>query len=611
MADERLIHPLTAKERTDLDQLWHTVQRGSRSMNRRDVLRWSTIAAGAIATARFGINGASGAPATHLLPARRYQDGEIASDAEIVVPFDAFGQAVTLDPHRSADYGGFWVMYPNVWGGLLRYDELGRVVPDLAESFATSEDSLTYTFKIRPDARYANGRPVVASDFVQSWVRALQPGNPSPMAAFMQHVAGVDDFLNQREGAQLGFRAVDDATVEITLSEPYSFFPSFLAAFVWAVVDPQVLDEVGQENFVLNGAGTGPWQFDAYELDVEFAMVPNPNYYGGTSPSIARIVWPILTGPTAAIEAFNLYVDDQAASADVPLSLIADVEADDALAAELIRLDQFPGTTRSLAMDFTQPPFDDVRVRRAFGMAIDRERYANEIYSGTWTPTTSFLPPVLTEIAGYEPVSDLEFRPDEARSLLAEAGYPNGEGLPEIVYYLPEGESEEEIARVQAVLQMFEDTLGVIITLDTSRTIEQIADLQVDNSGRQFDIIWWQNIAETPYLLSLVFRPDSPYMDGVFNWSPDLAPVGDYDPGADAAAFAELMAEADVEQDQAARNELYRQGEQLVLKNAVYAPIAHWIPMFLQKPWLQGTRQGPWTGRLPVLFDQDVVVVNR
>ena len=609
MADHRHDDRLSQRERTDLDTLWRTLRCTSKSTTRRDLLRWSAITAGAVATARLGVGEAAAAPRT--IPARRYQEADIVQDAEIVVPFDAFGQAVTLDPHRSADYGGFWVMYPNVWGGLLRYDELGRVVPDLAESFTTSEDGLTHTFKIRPDAAYANGRPVLASHFVQSWVRALQPANPSPMVAFMQHVAGVDDFLNQREGAQLGFRAIDDATVEITLSQPYSFFPSFLAAFVWAVVDPLVLEEVGQENFVLNGAGTGPWQFSEYELDVQFVMEPNPNYYGGTSPSLTRIVWPIVTGPTAAVEALDLYLADEAVSADVPLSLLAEVEADETLAPELIRLDQFPGTTRSLAFDFAQPPFDDVRVRRAFGLAVDRERYANEIYGGTWLPTTSFLPPVLAEIAGYEPVAGLEYQPDEARALLAEAGYPNGEGLPEIIYYLPEGESEEEIERVQAFLAMFEETLGVSITLDTSRTIEQILDIQGDNNGRQFDVIWWQNIAETPYLLSLVFRPDSPYMEGVFNWSPDLEPTGGYDPGADARIFAELMDEAVVEADQAARNDLYRQGEELVLKNAVYVPIAHWIPMFLEKPWLQGTRHGPWTGRLPVLFDRDVVVVEQ
>ena len=90
--------------------------------------------------------------------------------------------------------------------------------------------------------------------------------------------------------------------------------------------------------------------------------------------------------------------------------------------------------------------------------------------------------------------------------------------------------------------------------------------------------------------------------------SVDLPAVGDFNPGADAQAFIDLMAQADLSQDPTERNDLYRQGEELVLRNAVYVPIANWVPMYLQKPYLQGTRQGSWTGRFPVLFDQSVVV---
>ena len=604
MAESRHHDVVTPTESQDLDFLRRTLRASTLRPTRRDVMRWSAIAGGAVATTSLASLSASAAPLA-MLPA--WQEGDFEQNAEIVVPFDAYGQAVTLDPHRSADYGGFWVMFPNVWGGLLRYDELGRVQLDLAESGTISDDSLTYTFTLKPDLRYASGNPVLAGHFIESWNRALDPANLSPMAGFMQHVSGYQEHVAGQAGATLGFDAPDDRTVSITLSQPYSYFLSFLASFVWSVVDPQIMAEAGPENFVLNGAGTGPWEFTAYDLDVQFVMEPNPNYYGGPSPSITRIVWPILTGPAAAREALDRYIADEVVSADVPLSLKADVEADPALAQELRRIDQFPATTRSLAFDFRQPPFDDVRVRRAFGLAFDRDRYA-EIYEGTWVPTSSFAPPVLTELAGYQPPEGLAFNPDEARALLEQAGFPNGEGLPEVVYYHPAGDVAAELERVQAVLQIFEVNLGVTVTLDDTRTLQQISDLRADQGGLQFDIIWWQNVAETPYLISQVFHPESPYMRGVFNWAADLPAVGDFNPGADAQAFIDLMAQADVSQDQAARNDLYRQGEELVLRNAVYVPIANWVPMFLQKPYLQGTRQGPWTGRFPVLFDPSVVV---
>ncbi|MBA2596648.1 MAG: peptide ABC transporter substrate-binding protein [Chloroflexia bacterium] len=604
MIDPRLEQGLSPRERFELDRLWQALRAGSAHGSRRDMLRWSALAAGAVATARYGI--AAAAPVRAPLSLR--QDAPITEGAEISVPFDAFGQPITLDPHRSADYGGFWVMYPNVWGGFLRYDELGRIALDLAEQVVRSQDGLRYTFTIREGAMYASGNPVVADDFIASWTRALDPANLSPMVAFMQPLRGFDAWIAGEADAELGFRAEDERTVIVELTDPVTYFPSFLAAFVWAVVDPAVIEASGQENFVLNGAGTGPWQFTEYERDTRFVMEPNPNYYDPLSPSLVRITWPVFNGPDAAQSALDLYRDENAASADVPLSLLADVDGDPALAAELRRLDTSQATIRSLAMDFRQPPFDDVRVRRAFGLAFDRERYA-EIYADTWTPATVFTPPIVNELSGYQPPEGFPFDPEQARALLAEAGYANGEGLPDIIFYHPSGDSDAELERVTAVLQMLGENLGVTIGLDTARSQTEINETIIDTGGLQIGIMWWQTITDTAFLLSDVFRPDSPFMDGVFNWSPDLEPLGG-DPGAAAASFTELVAQADIELDAATRNDLYQQAEALVLENAVYVPIANWVPMFVQKPWLQGTRQGPWTGRLPILFDQNVVVVD-
>src|SRR5918999_4476574 len=119
MMEPQLEQGLTASERQDLHRLWRALRAGNPSPTRRDVLRWSAIAAGAVVTANQGIVSAA--------PRSLRQDAPVVAGAEITVPFDAYGQSISLDPHRSADYGGFWVMYPNVWGGVLRYEELGRV----------------------------------------------------------------------------------------------------------------------------------------------------------------------------------------------------------------------------------------------------------------------------------------------------------------------------------------------------------------------------------------------------------------------------------------------------------------------------------------------------
>ncbi len=596
----RQTEDVTTREAAERRMLGETLRASSKTASRRDVMRWSAILAGAAATARLGIGDATAAPTA--------QDAAVVAGAVISVPFDAYGQSITLDPHRSEDYAGFWVLYPNVWAGLLGYDENGRVVRDLAADAVVSEDGLTYTFTLREGLMYASGNPVLAGDFIASWLRALDPANPSPMASFMRHVAGFSDWLSGVEGAYLGFNAPDDLTVEILLSEPINYFPSYLASFVWAVVDPAMIAQFGEQNFVLNGAGAGAWAFNEYVLDTEFAMVPNPNYFDGPNPSITQVRWPVFTGPDAARAALDRYIAGEVVSADVPLSLKAEVEADEAMKADLIVLDRNSGNTRSLAMDFRQAPFDDVRVRRAFAMAMDRNRYA-EIYENTWRPAESFSPPVLKEIAGYDPPKAPGFDPEAGKQLIAEAGY-TAENWPDIIYMHPAEDTDAEKDRVRNLLDMLGKNLGVTLLFDGTKSQAEIDDVVAAAGGRQIDVIWWQNVSDTPHLLTEVFSPDSPYMQGVFNWAPDNVAAGEFAPGDASVQFADLVARADLEIDPAARNDLFRQAEQLVLDNAVYIPIANWAPMFVQSKTLAGTRQGTWTGRLPVRFDKSVVVTE-
>jgi oligopeptide transport system substrate-binding protein len=607
-SSERRPAPQAGEERAGLHDLWQTLQRTVPGGSRRDLMRWSALTAGALATARFGVRPGAAAPGGGTTRAARYQEEELEQDVTLTIPFNPYGQPVTLDPHFTANWGPFWVMFPNVWGGLLRYDENGKVQLDLAESHAVSDDGLTYTFKIRPDAKYATGNKVVADDFVASWKRALNPNRSSPMVSFMQHIEGFQDYLDKKS-EDLGISAVDEATVEVTIVEPYNFFLSYMASFVWSVIDPAVLEAEGEEGFVLADAGTGPWRFTEFDASTQLVMEPNPNYYGGNSPSLAKIVWPFVTGPEADSTALSMYKQDEAASADVPLSLKSSVEKDPDLSEQLIQI-QPSGSTRSVAMDFNSEPFNDVRVRRAFAMAIDRERWANEIWEGTYLPSSSFTPPVVNVLNEYEPPDGIDFDADQAKQLLEDAGFPNGENFPEVIYYEPAEDTDEEKARWRTFLDMIQENLGVEITHDTSKTLDQIQSLAADNGGRQFDVIWWWNTTETPHLMSEVFSSESPYMNGVFNWTHDLEAGDDFDPGADSESFDELVAQADVEKDVPTRNDLYRQAEELALKNAVYIPLGNWIQMFVQKPWLKGTRQGPWTGRLPVLFDKDVVVTK-
>jgi oligopeptide transport system substrate-binding protein len=594
------------KKRNELSELERAWRMSGPTGSRRQMLKWSAIAAGAVAST--GLTRASAAPASRTsLSSTRFQE-DFASDVTITVPLDPFGQVVTLDPHRTVNWGPFWAMFPNVWGGLVRYDENAKVQLDLAESFTVSEDGKTYTFKIRSDAKYANGNKVTADHFVNSWKRALNPDQPSPMSYFMEPVRNYRKYL-QKTSDSIGFEAVDDTTVEITLSKAYTYFLSYLASYVWSVVDPEVLESEGDEGFVLKDAGTGPWRFTEFDAATQLVMEPNENHYGGVSPSIVKIVWPFVTGPTAASTALNLYKADDAISADVPISLKSSVERDPDLSKELVSI-EISGSVRVLAFDFKQEPFNDVRVRRAIGLAVGRDRLS-DIFDGTWTPTRSFTPPAVTLNSEYEPPEAVDQNIDDAKALLEEAGFKDGEGIPPITYHQPSEDTDDEKSRWSAFLESITDAIGVPIEHDTSMSLEQIEQLRLDNGGKQFDVVWWWNTTETPYLLSQVFSSNSSYMKGFFNWDDSAEEQGEFTPGADSKEFDSLVKKADVEQDQATRNDLYRQAEELVLKNAVCVPLANWVQQYVQKPYLQGTKQGPWTGRIPVWFDKDVIVLKR
>ena len=596
----------TQSESTDAVQhLFSTLSASAPSGSRRDLMRWGAVVAGAAAGLRLGQ--ASAAPTSQGFSASSaLQSGDVLTNVELTIPWNPFGQSVTLDPHRAPNWGPFWNLFPNVWGGLLRYDENGGVQLDLAESFTVSEDGLTYTFKIRPDARYASGNNVVANDFILSWQRALETANLSPMASFMSLVDGYQNYISG-ESDQIGFAAPDDQTVVITLSQPANYFPSYVAAYVWNVVEPAAIEE-SSGGFALLDAGTGPWRFTEFSEGSQIVMEPNTNHYGGNSPSLVRLVWQIMSGQNADSEALDLYINDQVPLVDVPISLVATVERDPDLSEEVVRIEN-SGSTRALGMDFNQEPFNDVRVRQALAHACNRDYYANVLWEGTWLPATTFSPPVLADLAGYEGPEGLGYDTDQASSLLSDAGFENGEGLPEITFYVPNEETDDEKSRWRAFFQAITDEVGFPITVDASLSSSQILNRQQDNGGRQLDAFWWWNVAQTPHLLTDAFHSNSAAMRGVFNWSSELEASDGFDPGADSREFDELVERADTETDRNARNDLFNQAEELVLRNAVAIPLGNWVQIFLQKPWLQGTRQGPWTGRLPVWFDKNVVVL--
>lgn len=593
----------------ELGELSHLVSAGVPPHSRRDFLRAAAVMAGASAIVASGVSTLSAKAKSAAVTAAKLQEGDILTGQAIALPFNPFGQQVTLDPHRTVNWGPFWVLFPHVWSGLLRFDEKGSVIPDLAETVQAGADAASWTAILRPNLRFASGRPLVAQHFIESWKRALDPVAPSPMAEFMRAVDGYDGFV-AGSSEDIGFSARDERTIEIRLSKPVAAFPSALATFVWAVLDPAVLGDPNTPDPFLANAGAGQWRFTEFVEDDLLVMEPNPEYWDESSPSISSVTWRIVDGPDAAGIALDLYRRNEVAAADVPHSLMATASGDETLSADLTTIES-QSSTLAIGMDFNQEPFTDLRVRQAVAASIDRERWATEITGGEYVPAASFVPPSVSLSSAYQPAAPIAFDPERARSLLDEAEIDPSSNAPDIAYYQPATDSQTDRERRAALLAMIEENSGLAIRHDTTLTSEQISANQVDNGGRQFDIVWWWTVTDTAALLETVGASTSPYMVGWFNWSPQVQTRDGLDPGAASAEFDSLTDEAARELDTGARNDAYRRAEQLLLDNAVLIPLGHWVQRYVQKPWLQGTRQGPWSGSIPYRFDRDVVIRSR
>lgn len=558
--------------------------------NRRDFLRVSAITAAAAAAPLGGIY-ARQESTPDSTPAAS------SSDFTLRLPFNPYGEEVITDPHRAPNWGAFWVMLPYAWSGLLRFDENGAVEADLAESVEPNEDGSVWTATLREGIAFADGTPITAEHFVQSWTRALDSTQLSPMFRFMEPIVNATE-ISDGENVPLGAEVVDDRTIEISLTEPLAHFPSYLATFGYSVVHPDMDADDDQEP---SGFHSGPWMITD-QTDSEIAMKPNPHHWSEQSADVGQIVWAIAPGGNTDLTIIDWYQTGEIAVADAPpgvMNILTEEES-----ANLQRFET-QSSTLVLALDFHQAPFDDVRVRRAIAASIDRAVWAEDIQQNNYVPAESFSPPVLGEIANYE--SPTEEYDEDPASLLSDAGLDPEEFDGEIVLFQPALDSQEAIERTAQLVTMINDATGLSISHDTSLTTEQITAVRQDVGGLQMNLVQWQLATEQPDLLA-VMSQESEYNAGWVNWEPNLEDSGDYTPGADAATYDELIATAQSTLDEEERNAAYAEAEELLLKNAVLIPLGFWNPAYLQKPWLQGTRQGPWSGSTPVRIDAEVTV---
>lgn len=328
------------------------------------------------------------------------------------------GDANSLDPQQYETLAEFQTLQ-NVYEGLFSYDQKTlKPVPALAEKYEVSSDGLKYTFHLRKGVKFHNGREMTADDVKYSFNRLANPkiATTYARALILGTVVGFDDVDSGKATELSGVKVVDPLTVEITLSQANSAFLPQLTMVPAAIIPKEAADDA--KTFNEKPVGTGPFKVTEWVRQQQITLVANPDYWGD-KPKLDKVILRVIPEKSSAM------VEFAAGNLDlviVPPSDVARIKADTSLQGRV--QDQSILSIFWFMLNVTKPPLDNVKVRQAMSMAIDRAALVKAVLQGQGTPAVGPIPPGLS---AYDPsYNPYPFDIDKAKQTLADAGFPNG-----------------------------------------------------------------------------------------------------------------------------------------------------------------------------------------
>ena len=369
-------------------------------------------------------------------------------------------EPATLDPHLATLPDEFFVIRALGEGLLNPAPDGGPPQPGVAASWTVSADGRTYLFNLRSDARWSNGDPVTAADFVYSIRRALSPALAAPKANLFYPLKLAAAFHAGRESdfAVVGARALDAHRLELVLEAPLADFPALVASGPWIPVQAATVERNGggdrrDSPWTQPGrhVGNGPFTLASWQPNQQIVVRRNPRYWNARRVRLEEIRFLAFDNGDSEERAFRAGQLDVTMS--VPVTKLAAYRA--AAPSPLRTVPQHE--TRYLALNTTRPPLDDPRVRRALGLALNRRDLVEKVLLGGQAPAFTYLPPGL---GGYAPAARLTEDAGAARELLRAAGFPDGRGFPRLelsTWYNP--------PVLEAIQQMWRRELGIEVAL--------------------------------------------------------------------------------------------------------------------------------------------------
>jgi len=365
-----------------------------------------------------------------------------------------------LDPHLVSSVGDSNIMRA-LFEGLVAYhpSEDSTHAPGVAERWESNEDASEWTFYLRDDAKWSNGDPVTAGDFVYAYKRILHPDIGSPYASMLHLLKNGEQFNRAEIGdfAQVGVKAPDPHTLVCTLKEPALYFPDLVKHTTWLPVHQPTIEKFGSmtDQFTLwqrpgNHVGNGPFKLKSWRINGAVKVVPNPHYWDRETVKLNGIVFYPVANNFTEERAFRdgllhkTYI--------IPPDLIEFHKANN---PELTKLDPYAGVY-FYRCNVTKPPLDNKSLRRALAFAVDRETIVKYVSLAGEQPAHGVVPP--TE-GGYQPFDGVRFDLEKAKAYLKEAGYDSGADVPEFQILINTSESHKAIAA--AVQDMWKKHLGI------------------------------------------------------------------------------------------------------------------------------------------------------
>ena len=486
-------------------------------------------------------------------PASAWQT-DIPLDQALVLAGGESTNPRQYDPHTTYGSGD-----KRNFSGLVALDPQLNLTPDLAESWDVSVDSKMYTFHLRQNAKFHNGKPVTAQDVLYSLERSASPELASDTAlTYLGDIVGIHEYAQGQADHIAGLTVVDDHTIQITIDEPKPYFLLKLTYPTAFVLDKENV-ESGEE-WYRQPNGTGPYRLIEWTRFERMVYEANPDFYLG-EPSIPYIVINLYSGTsqqlyeTGDIDIAGVYSIERFTDSTEPLhnELRTGVSL----------------CTSYVVFDATQPPFDDVNVRKAFSMAFNRQQYIDVVWNSHALPAIGLYPPGLP---GFNiSLKGLPYDPAQARELLKQSKYGGSEGLPPIVF-TNAGTGTYVSGDVAALAQMWKQNLGVTITVENLEPNYYYDQIYSGNHGQLFDGGWCADYPDPENFADVLFHTGSGQNNGGYS-NPQLDSI---------------LEAARVEPDVTKRIAMYQQAEQMLVDDAAALFTVHHLSYELVKPYVKG-----------------------